>query len=149
MSSQRASGRLRRSRVRLFARDKIGSSAAATRCLRLRSGGPDRCPGSRRTRAVLDEEDAKRMEVHMTMTQPGSAVSDRVMTALIAGLEIEFGRGAGEGLARRFLSAEDAEFRRSEEHTYELQSLMRSSYAVSCLKKNKNNYEPDVVSRNT
>src|SRR3546814_3647748 len=62
-------------------------------------------------RSVLDEEDAKRMEVHMTMTQPGSAVSDRVMTALIAGLEIEFGRGAGEGLARRFLSAEDAEFR--------------------------------------
>src|SRR3546814_13127546 len=33
------------------------------------------------------------------------------MTALIAGLEIEFGRGAGEGLARRFLSAGDAEFR--------------------------------------
>src|SRR3546814_5815265 len=31
MSSQRASGRLRRSRVRLFARDKIGTSAAATR----------------------------------------------------------------------------------------------------------------------
>src|SRR3546814_9372754 len=26
---------------------------------------------------------------------------------------------------------------RSEEHTYELQSLMRSSYAVFCLKKNK------------
>src|SRR3546814_1453438 len=26
---------------------------------------------------------------------------------------------------------------RSEEHTYELQSLMRSSYAVSCLKKKK------------
>src|SRR3546814_5747577 len=29
--------------------------------------------------------------------------------------------------------------RRSEEHTSELQSLMRSSYAVFCLKKNKNN----------
>src|SRR3546814_7605217 len=28
-------------------------------------------------------------------------------------------------------------FRRSEEHTSELQSLMRSSYAVFCLKKNK------------
>src|SRR3546814_6675374 len=27
---------------------------------------------------------------------------------------------------------------RSEEHTYELQSLMRISYAVLCLKKNKN-----------
>src|SRR3546814_7501325 len=29
---------------------------------------------------------------------------------------------------------------RSEEHTSELQSLMRSSYAVSCLKKKKHNY---------
>src|SRR3546814_2115169 len=28
---------------------------------------------------------------------------------------------------------------RSEEHTSELQSLMRNSYAVSCLKKKKNN----------
>src|SRR3546814_6747284 len=30
-------------------------------------------------------------------------------------------------------------FRRSEEHTSELQSLMRISYAVFCLKKKKNN----------
>src|SRR3546814_5517579 len=30
------------------------------------------------------------------------------------------------------------EFQRSEEHTSELQSLMRISYAVFCLKKNKN-----------
>src|SRR3546814_6773534 len=33
--------------------------------------------------------------------------------------------------------AEPASFRRSEEHTSELQSLMRISYAVFCLKKNK------------
>src|SRR3546814_5926902 len=32
--------------------------------------------------------------------------------------------------------------RRSEEHTSELQSLMRISYAVFCLKKQKNNHEP-------
>src|SRR3546814_3385646 len=32
-----------------------------------------------------------------------------------------------------------AHARRSEEHTSELQSLMRISYAVLCLKKNKNN----------
>src|SRR3546814_5006937 len=32
-----------------------------------------------------------------------------------------------------------AEFPRSEEHTSELQSLMRSSYAVFCLKKKKQN----------
>src|SRR3546814_7254098 len=32
---------------------------------------------------------------------------------------------------------------RSEEHTSELQSLMRISYAVFCLKKNKNKYNKD------
>ncbi len=47
----------------------------------------------------------------MTMFQPVAAASDRVMAALIAGLEIEFGRGAGEGLAQHFLDAEDADFR--------------------------------------
>src|SRR3546814_6866072 len=31
---------------------------------------------------------------------------------------------------------------RSEEHTSELQSLMRISYAVFCLKKKKNKYKP-------
>src|SRR3546814_8390046 len=34
-----------------------------------------------------------------------------------------------------------AKFPRSEEHTSELQSLMRISYAVFCLKKNTNNYQ--------
>src|SRR3546814_9182048 len=37
----------------------------------------------------------------------------------------------------QFLAAREAE--RSEEHTSELQSLMRISYAVFCLKKKKNN----------
>src|SRR3546814_5380774 len=36
---------------------------------------------------------------------------------------------------------------RSEEHTSELQSLMRSSYAVFCLKKKKKEYE--ATNRNT
>src|SRR3546814_5427300 len=44
--------------------------------------------------------------------------------------------------ARRFLSTSDGAFHpgsssRSEEHTSELQSLMRISYAVFCLKKKK------------
>lgn len=47
----------------------------------------------------------------MTMFQPVSYKADRVMAALIAGLELEFGRGASEGLAQRFLAAEDADFR--------------------------------------
>src|SRR3546814_8346297 len=35
--------------------------------------------------------------------------------------------------------------RRSEEHTSELQSLMRISYAVFCLKKKNNKYEPSPI----
>src|SRR3546814_2511546 len=34
---------------------------------------------------------------------------------------------------------------RSEEHTSELQSLMRISYAVFCLKKNKHNILPQIL----
>ena len=50
-------------------------------------------------------------EMIMGMFQPISVASDRVMAALVAGLEIEFGRGAGEGLAQRFLEAEEVDFR--------------------------------------
>lgn len=46
----------------------------------------------------------------MSMVQPISAASDRVMAALISGLEIEFGRGAAAALATRFLEAEEADF---------------------------------------
>src|SRR3546814_8713614 len=40
----------------------------------------------------------------------------------------------------RIQSTFSPETERSEEHTSELQSLMRNSYAVLCLKKKKNNY---------
>lgn len=50
----------------------------------------------------------------MAMVQSFSAASgaaqDRVMAALVAGLEREFGQDAGEALAQRFLDAEEAEF---------------------------------------
>src|SRR3546814_7114308 len=42
--------------------------------------------------------------------------------------------------AERRLGARDRGVDRSEEHTSELQSLMRSSYAVFCLKKKKTQY---------
>lgn len=46
----------------------------------------------------------------MSYLQPISVASDRVVAALVAGLEIEFGRCAGEALAHRFLDAEEADF---------------------------------------
>lgn len=38
------------------------------------------------------------------------AASDRVVDALVSGLEIEFGRGAGSALAHRYLEAEEVDF---------------------------------------
>ena len=46
----------------------------------------------------------------MTHFQPISIASEHVMTALIAGLELEFGCGVGEALAYRFLEAEEVDF---------------------------------------
>lgn len=46
----------------------------------------------------------------MTCFQPISLPSERVVSALIAGLRIEFGCDAGEALAHRFLDAEEMDF---------------------------------------
>jgi hypothetical protein len=47
----------------------------------------------------------------MTTVQTIAEVQNRVLATLIAGLEIEFGRGASEGLAQHFLDAEELDFR--------------------------------------
>ncbi|ARS28757.1 hypothetical protein [Sphingomonas sp. KC8] len=46
----------------------------------------------------------------MGMYQSIGTASDRVMATLMAGLEMEFGRGAGEALAHRFLEAGETDF---------------------------------------
>ncbi len=46
----------------------------------------------------------------MGVYQSIGTASDQVIAALAAGLEIEFGRGAGEALAHRFVEAEDTDF---------------------------------------
>lgn len=46
----------------------------------------------------------------MGMFQPIAAASDRVMAALVSGLDIEFGQGGSEALAHQFLEAEEADF---------------------------------------
>src|SRR3546814_10466972 len=49
---------------------------------------------------------------------------------------------------RNACNAIEAGFRRSEEHTSELQSLMRISYAVFCLKKKTNHEENYTHTKN-
>jgi hypothetical protein len=73
------------------------------------SSGPDSHVAPRLRDSVLDGEGTSR-RMTMAQVQTISAASDRVMAALISGLEIEFGRAAGEALAHRFLEAEEADF---------------------------------------
>lgn len=46
----------------------------------------------------------------MAQVQSLSDAANRVMEALVSGLEIEFGRQAGAALAARFLEAEEVDF---------------------------------------
>src|SRR3546814_2582889 len=55
-----------------------------------------------------------------------------------------FHPGGGRADAARALAATSARWSRSEEHTSELQSLMRTSYAVFCLKKKKRQARTDT-----
>ncbi|MFD2986825.1 hypothetical protein [Sphingopyxis terrae] len=46
----------------------------------------------------------------MGVFQNIGVASDRVFSSLVSALEVEFGRGAGLGLAQRFLEAEEIDF---------------------------------------
>lgn len=46
----------------------------------------------------------------MGMVQGIGTASDQIIATLVAGLEIELGRGAGDALAHRFLYAEESDF---------------------------------------
>src|SRR3546814_1659572 len=74
---------------------------------------------------------------------PGLQVLDRVVRAPVAALHL-FRPGA-ERQAQQLVAEAD----RSEEHTSELQSLMRISYAVFCLKKKKKNNTQSTNTNNT
>src|SRR3546814_1835214 len=70
--------------------------------------------------------------VQMGILDPRLAILDETDS----GLDIDALRVVGEGI-NTIMRRPD---KRSEEHTSELQSLMRISYAVFCLKKKKKNY---------
>jgi|GEM_PF-460707 hypothetical protein len=86
-------------------RKSVPPTSASRRCAAL-TATPPAVSGTlfsmRRTYSVKEHV--------MTMYESIGAASDRVMKALIEGLEIEFGRPAGQALAERFLAAEEADF---------------------------------------
>src|SRR3546814_8878318 len=59
-------------------------------------------------------------------------------------VDVDDDDGRGDGLTRigELVKVEDPQAKRSEEHTSELQSLMRISYAVFCLKKKNTTCTP-------
>src|SRR3546814_5757352 len=68
----------------------------------------------------------------------GLAPADRLLHGAPPHLDLaDRAEPTPEALKALALEAEDAARARSEEHTSELQSLMRISYAVFCLKKKK------------
>src|SRR3546814_8090467 len=71
-----------------------------------------------------------------SLTSPGSplCVSDEPMKPMCIGLTPSVSRSARPS-ARMLRAMSSGATHRSEEHTSELQSLMRISYAVFCLKK--------------
>src|SRR3546814_9152777 len=75
------------------------------------------------------DEDALGSEAHLTTVE-----EHRTHDAFDRGVEVCIGEDDGAVLAAQF---KRNIAQRSEEHTSELQSLMRTSYAVFCLKKKK------------
>src|SRR3546814_5765563 len=68
-------------------------------------------------------------------TTPGAAAE---LNKIATSLQSQYGKGKGT-LNGKPISGTDIEAR-SEEHTSELQSLMRISYAVFCFKKKRTNH---------
>ena len=73
------------------------------------ASGPDSHTATRLLGIVLDWENGFE-ECVMTNVSTITECTDRVMATLIAGLQIEFGISAAEGLAHHFLEAEEVDF---------------------------------------
>src|SRR3546814_2577265 len=82
--------------------------------------------------AALNDAPAADYAAHLTVARFGAVYSAKALERQIGPLTQP---AVGRIAALQVLQLEN----RSEEHTSELQSLMRISYAVFCLKKKKNN----------
>src|SRR3546814_7198704 len=93
-------------------------------------------PRSTRTDTLFPYTTLFRSILHLLLQQPG--IGDHVNACNNDGLSIYAQAVQSGNLFLTQALREHSKFKmRSEEHTSELQSLMRNSYAVFCLKKNK------------
>src|SRR3546814_5882864 len=110
-------------------------------------------PSSTRTDALFpyttlfrSERLAHRDKGSTACDQPGSAARGAQGIALILGPAAGLGIIGVERFAAGLLHVRLFLAIRSEEHTSELQSLMRISYAVFCLKKKQHHHTPSTPS---
>src|SRR3546814_6292645 len=104
--------------------------------------GPDGCPGGRIDQLIpawlgfiVPGEDAfcHGLSKHQVVIGPGQ---DAVPEPVCHDAAV-FRQGFGQVTMAKYMIVRDC-FKRSEEHTSELQSLLSISYAVFCLKKKQN-----------
>src|SRR3546814_2916543 len=97
--------------------------------------------GGDRTAGRVDDERTQGVVLHLEIDLP-SQQGQAALTAPVLHLEVAIG-------IQHDLGAIIQHDGRSEEHTSELQSLMRISYAVFCLKKKKQHSNTDIHTINT
>src|SRR3546814_7915341 len=95
--------------------------------------------------AISSNRKATNISLDMSLLEQARAFNINISRACERGLaeqiaESRAERWRAENAEALASSNRYVERNRSEEHTSELQSLMRISYAVFCLKKKKNNY---------
>src|SRR3546814_7200597 len=104
----------------------------------LRAVVPQRCVERRRIEITTDDGVAELSHQDQTQLAAGDLLVEAHQIAEVVDLHA-FRRTHGQAAAHDQFDA--AKGVRSEEHTSELQSLMRISYAVFCLKKKTNKKE--------
>src|SRR3546814_6663922 len=106
-----------------------------------RSGA--RCYRRARNRPGLDDQRLFCFQ-HPLIPSPRRIAMKKITTLLGPALALSLALGGAAQAQQKSLTVV-----RSEEHTSELQSLMRISYAVFCLKKKKTNYQINIININT
>src|SRR3546814_4204920 len=92
-----------------------------------------------------DEDRVARLKLHRPRFR--HRIDEARMRGEVGGIEIDHAHRAARGRVVDRPQIEVAKLVRSEEHTSELQSLMRISYAVFCLKKKKNTQQIEHTTR--
>src|SRR3546814_5480198 len=90
---------------------------------------------------VRDRKDGGFVRADMTVTLASVTTDEGVPTSTV---DLEIPEATMEAMDAATEAGDDAKIR-SEEHTSELQSLMRISYAVFCLKKKKNKINTKII----